>query len=285
MISGLALAALISVTAAPQTRDWPDAGGFEIHQLDDSCGLSADYPLPGRSPVSLTLISDSSSVNLIMTSRDWSAKKDEKYELRFDLGDVFYEGEATGLVLDYIDKGFVAFLEPTFLDAFARAPSIYVTREDAVVAHLDLEGTAAAVAMLRRCSAHVARINAAQAEQERRIDYIAPDPFAAPAQSEQSEQQPRLDVITNVSWSRRPVVDFPARALERDIKAGSASVQCTTAANGSLSACSIISETPAGAGFGQAALRAAARAVVSPHSLDAAAPGASVRFSVPFTAP
>ena len=56
-------------------------------------------------------------------------------------------------------------------------------------------------------------------------------------------------------------------------------------ANGSVTACTIISETPAGAGFGAAALSAARRARLSPRSVDGVATGGKVRFGTSFRLP
>jgi protein TonB len=52
-----------------------------------------------------------------------------------------------------------------------------------------------------------------------------------------------------------------------------------------MSDCRIISEDPAGAGFGQAALAGARRARVSPREVDGAAVGARVTFNMTFVLP
>jgi protein TonB len=55
--------------------------------------------------------------------------------------------------------------------------------------------------------------------------------------------------------------------------------------NGSLSNCTIVSETPAGAGFGRAAQAACRSARLSPRSVDGVAVGGQVRFNVTFNLP
>ncbi|PZN98729.1 MAG: energy transducer TonB, partial [Alphaproteobacteria bacterium] len=100
-----------------------------------------------------------------------------------------------------------------------------------------------------------------------------PAPVAAP---------PRPPVITNPSWNRRPAGEFPERAQSRGIETGSAVLECTVNPNGSVSGCVIISETPSGAGFGQAALTGARRAQLTPRSVDGVATGGKVRFTTRF---
>ena len=54
------------------------------------------------------------------------------------------------------------------------------------------------------------------------------------------------------------------------------------AANGSLSDCRIVDEDPAGAGFGQAVIRAARSGRLAPRTVDGAAVGARVEFTTRF---
>ncbi len=277
-----AVSAAVLAIAANDQRDWPSAGGFDIFQMEDGCALETDYPLPGRSPVNLSVWSDGNKTLLAMTSMDWSAREGEKYDLRFEVGGRVYTARVSGIVSGSVNKGFVATFDQEFLDVFAAAPNLFVTRDAAVVANLSLQGTSAATSVLRRCITHVARSNAAQVERERRFDYIATDPFAAPA-AEATTTAPdgsSPEVITNIGWARQPRPEFPARALERGLKSASVMLQCQARLDGSLANCSIVSETPAGEGFGRAALQAASMAKLSPAIADKAP--AIIRFTVSF---
>lgn len=51
---------------------------------------------------------------------------------------------------------------------------------------------------------------------------------------------------------------YPQRARDQGIE-GSAVIECSVGADGRLSACAVVSETPPGSGFGQASIRAAAK--------------------------
>ncbi len=96
---------------------------------------------------------------------------------------------------------------------------------------------------------------------------------------------PERPAITNPSWARRPLPEFPERAMARRVTEGSASVACSAAPDGTLSHCRIVSETPPGVGFGPSALSAARSARLSPESVQDAAPGSEVRFVLRYRAP
>lgn len=63
---------------------------------------------------------------------------------------------------------------------------------------------------------------------------------------------------------------------------GAATLECRVSHDGRLRDCIVISETPAGQGFGQAALEAASRARLSREILAQAARDAKVRFTTRF---
>ena len=97
-----------------------------------------------------------------------------------------------------------------------------------------------------------------------------PPPPAPPA-------PPRPSVITSPDWVQRPsgadmARFYPQRALERE-QTGSATIQCVVRENGSLTSCSVLNDTPSGAGFGQATIRAATRFRMRPQTVDGAPVG------------
>lgn len=102
----------------------------------------------------------------------------------------------------------------------------------------------------------------------------APNPPTASAASD----------LTSPQWIRRPVAlesDYPARALDQEVE-GSATVRCLVEDTGRLTGCEVLRETPEGYGFGQAAIRAASRARISPESLRQASPGRTVMVRIDF---
>jgi TonB family protein len=89
-------------------------------------------------------------------------------------------------------------------------------------------------------------------------------------------------IVTNPSWQVPPRPGFPELALRRRIEAGRVELQCPVKADGTIRSCWILSETPAGVGFGQAALTSTVRARLQPRTVDGVATGGMIRFSVNF---
>ena len=66
-----------------------------------------------------------------------------------------------------------------------------------------------------------------------------------------------------VEWSRRPPIEYPERALSEDIRRGRVTLKCRFEQAVPMD-CVVVEETPAGYGFGAAALRAVRRGVATP---------------------
>ena len=95
--------------------------------------------------------------------------------------------------------------------------------------------------------------------------------------------------IGEPNWLSRPGSDelarfYPARALDEGVS-GVATLSCLVDAGGSLTGCRVLSETPARAGFGAAALKLARFFRMSPRTEDGrAVDGGSVRIPIRFAA-
>ena len=113
---------------------------------------------------------------------------------------------------------------------------------------------------------------------------VVPVPDAHPVRIE----PPRAPaVITHPRWASQPSAAqmervFPRRALTEGVS-GSALMDCLVSASGSLSQCSVASETPRGQGFGRAASSLTQYFRMSPGTVDGQAiDGARVTFTVRF---
>lgn len=96
-------------------------------------------------------------------------------------------------------------------------------------------------------------------------------------------------IITNPDWIRRPTAAqqndaYPSRALDRGV-AGMALLRCSVTVSGTLTACSVASETPGGYGFGRAAMSLSRYFAISPRLEDGrAVEGAKVDIPIRFNA-
>jgi periplasmic protein TonB len=94
-------------------------------------------------------------------------------------------------------------------------------------------------------------------------------------------------VIVDPRWLSQPSADdlsrfYPERALDLGLT-GHASLTCGVLANGGLTGCRVLAETPAHAGFGEAALRLAPYFRMSPRTVDGQpVDGGTVNFGISF---
>lgn len=101
---------------------------------------------------------------------------------------------------------------------------------------------------------------------------------------------PRDPVIRNPDWIRQPTGEqlmraYPSRAQDLGVT-GSATLSCGVRADGTISACSVIDETPGGYGFGRAAQGLSRHFRISPRMVDnQAIEGARVSVTLRFNLP
>lgn len=108
----------------------------------------------------------------------------------------------------------------------------------------------------------------------------ASEAAAEPAPGVVQTAAPTREPITNPSWVERPTPNWPAAAIDQGTTNAVVAVSCLPASDGRLVDCRIVSEDPAGLGFGAAALEAAHRGRVSPRTVAGVATAGRINFNV-----
>lgn len=85
-----------------------------------------------------------------------------------------------------------------------------------------------------------------------------------------------------IVWADQPSPDFPDLAQQHGVESGVVRLGCIVAAGGALNECHILSESPADAGFGRSAVRAAERARLGLPEDESTVIGKVISFTIRF---
>jgi hypothetical protein len=172
-------ALLMVAPATAHSRLWPNSGGWSINQSAEDCSMADTYEGPGATML-VILAQPDGRVVLGVTNYNWSTVEDQRYDLSFRLNGQEFGGGASIGYRDGIRRSFVAGFPGTFLDHIAAGSDLEIYNGETLVDDLSLDGTAEAVATLRRCVAIVRAEQAAAERERRRLEHIPRDPFAVP---------------------------------------------------------------------------------------------------------
>lgn len=176
--TAFAIAAALAWTSAATARDWPRAGGFDIVEAEEACFLTTEYQGPGETRLTVALYRDQTAL-ILVDNYNWSSKKDEVYtDISFRLnGESYGGGKAVGTE-DGIRHGFGVRANADFLRDFTASTYLHVYKGQQIIDRLNLNGSAAAAAQVRRCVAHVEKLRSAEERERKRWEDLPKDPFA-----------------------------------------------------------------------------------------------------------
>jgi hypothetical protein len=178
---------VLLMTSPAQSREFGTFNGFTVaaSEADEEtaeggfCGIiKDDYEGPGSSRLLLfRYLENPDVVAVVVDNFNWSIAKGDQHEVRYLLGDFFYDRTAVGTVDSY-RKGLLAiFPADDFLPTFARSGSIMITKGDTTVDHLSLTGSSNAVDAFGRCWQYVRADQAVKQAKRDRFKTIPKDPF------------------------------------------------------------------------------------------------------------
>jgi hypothetical protein len=157
-------------------------GGWTVaaSKDDKGCFLTRTYERAGGTTLLLGLDTDGSN-RLSVLNDNWSIKQMDRWELNFRLSKGGYSNHAVVGMTSGGKKGFVTNFETEFPSHFAKSRALHIYRGDVPVEQLNLDGSGAAVAELRRCVGLIADKAAGGAGEKGSSGEIPTDPFAPDA--------------------------------------------------------------------------------------------------------
>ncbi|RJG51825.1 TonB family protein [Sphingobium terrigena] len=161
----------------------------------------------------------------------------------FLLNGTSYGGGAAIGVAEGYKKGFVATFGEDFGRDFTAGSSLQIYRGETLVDQLSLKGTAAGMAMVRRCLAAIRADKSAAQREKQRYAHIADDPFAV----KQTEMEKLQFGVNSAKPRSLPAAwvsdaDYPS-AAQRERRQGVTGYKLEVNADGQATSCIVTSSS------------------------------------------
>ncbi len=141
------------------------------------CFMTREYAGDGGTTLLFGLDADGQN-HLSVMNDNWSIKPKDRLTLDFRLSSRRYAKQAAIGMASNGKRGFVTRFAPKFTTDLATSKFLYIDRGDVPVARLTLDGSAPAVAELKRCIAAVSARPVAGATAGRGDETVPKDPFS-----------------------------------------------------------------------------------------------------------
>lgn len=174
----------VFASAGAAAQDYPvrTVGQWTVAASKDKsgCFLTRTYDGSGATTLLLGLDVDGSN-RLSVLNENWSIKPQDRQTLSFRLSEGGYPDQPVFGMASDGKKGFVTSFESKFPAYFGGSKALHIYRGKVPVELLNLDGSGAAVAELRRCVALFKMRGKAGARDKDRDDGVPKDPFAPDA--------------------------------------------------------------------------------------------------------
>lgn len=240
LLNLLMIFAAAVVPAAAHAADFlGEYGGWEVYQADESCYMALEYDGPGDTILAFLKYADG-GIFLSASNYNWSAKKDQKYDLTYYLDQVAYSGGNSLGTAELTRKGFLTSFESDFEQHLGAGKSLDIYLGETLVDQLSLAGTASALVKVNSCVRSVQNKLAAAQREKERWEHIPNDPFADEKTRDATLKGSlaRSAVPKGSSGSWASANDYPSRAL-REGHEGTTQFNLTVGVNGRATGCEI----------------------------------------------
>lgn len=180
----LALGTSLLLSGAASAQDYAtrNLGLWTVSASGDrkGCLLTRTYQGPGETTLLLGLDADNSN-RLTIINANWSIREKDQLRLNFVLSHAAFPRHLAIGIEASGKRGFAAQFGAAFPTTFATSSFLHIQRDKVPVDELDLNGSSAAVAELRKCVDLYRRTPARVDSRTRQDSRIPIDPFAPEA--------------------------------------------------------------------------------------------------------